>query len=186
MDAPIRAGVARPARERSTTSAVVWCVVLALVSALLLVRLPMFVDVAAAAGQEAADALGDAALAAAATTVGAVSAIALHLLVLMVAAVIATLLERWLGPVALRPARGAGRVRLGVAGLVLAVLVLGQQVAALAMGVAAVPRGWQLWVAAIAVAAVAPLAFPAARRSARDYARSLAAAAATGVLLCLG
>ncbi|WP_026374219.1 hypothetical protein [Agrococcus lahaulensis] len=186
MDAQVEASVARPALERSTTSPVVWCVVLALASALLLVRLPLFVDVAASAGQEAADALGDPALAAAATTVGAVSAIVLHVLVLVVAAVLATLLERWLGPAALRPARGAGRVRLGVAGVVLAVLVLGQQIAALASGLAAVPRGWQLWAAAAAVAASAPLAFPAARRSARDYLRALAAAAATGVLLCLG
>lgn len=186
MDTDVESRAARSALERPTTSPVVWCVVLALATTLLLVRLPVFVEVAAAAGEEAAASLGDPALAAAATTVGAVGAVVLHVLVLVVVAALASLLERWLGPVALRPSRGSGTLRIGVAGLVLAVLVLGQQVAAAVIGVAAVPRGWQLWVAVLVVAALAPLAFPAARRSARTYVRALAAAAATGVLLCLG
>ena len=186
MDTHVESRAVHPALERSTTSPVVWCVVLALATALLLARLPLLVEVAAAAGEEAAESLDDPALAAAATTVGAVGAVMLHVLVLVVVAVLATLLERWLGPVALRPSRASGTLRLGVAGLVLAVLVLGQQGAAVVLGVATVPRGWQLWVAAIAVAVVAPLAFPVARRSARAYLRALTAAAATGVLLCLG
>lgn len=186
MDTEVQARGARPALERSTTSPAAWSVVVALAAALLLVRLPMLVEVAAEAGHEAAESLGDPALAASATTVGAVAAVVLHVLVLVVVAVLATLLERWLGPVALRPSRASAAVRVGVAGLVAAVLVLGQQAAAIAMGVAAVPRGWQLWIAAIAVAVLAPLAFPAARRSARTYLRALGAAAATGALLCLG
>jgi hypothetical protein len=186
MDTHVETRAAGPALERRTTSPVVWAAVLTIATAVLLVRLPMFVEVAAAASSPAADALGDPALAAAATTVGAVGAVVLHVLVLMVVAVLATLLERWLGPVALRPSRGLAAVRVGVAGLVLAVLVLGQQVAAVVIGVAALPRGWPLWTAALAVAVLAPLAFPGARRSRRDYVRALAAGAATGALLCLG
>lgn len=178
----IAAEVPRGRRSARTTALGAWSVVLLLTTALVLVRLPVFIEVASQAVGDEAEALQDPALAEAAITIGAVGGIALHLVMLTVAAAVAALLERWLGPKAI----GRGALRVGVAGAVFTVIVLGQQIAALVLAVAAAPRGWQLYAAALAVALLTPLAFPEARRSLQCYAKAAAASTATGALLCLG
>lgn len=183
-------------RRAATTSPGAWTLVLALAVALLCLRIPRFVAVAETAVAQQAAALGDAALAATAVTIGAVSAIAIHALLLGLGALLATLLERALGPEAIVAraivaraidARSlGGRLRVGVGGLTFAVIVLGLQIAAVALGVAAVERSWPVWLAAAAVALLAPAAFPVARASARAYVRALLASCGTAVLLCAG
>ncbi|MGY3127970.1 hypothetical protein ACVWW9_001469 [Agrococcus sp. UYP33] len=166
------------------TSPGMWAVVIAAAAALLCLRMPAFLAVAEAAVAEQAEALGDPQLAGAATAVGAGAAVAIHLLLLGLGALLAALLERALGPRALRTRRG--RARLGVGGAAFTAIVLGLQVAALAEGVAAVERSWPVWLCAAAVAALVPVAFRDARSSLASYARSLTATGATAVLLCLG
>lgn len=169
-------------------SGLVWLCLIGLALLLLLVRLPLFIEAAVGAlaglDGEGDPALTDPALTEAATTVGAVGAVVLHAVVLAVVAVLASLMERWLGPTAL--GAPAGRLRIGVAGLVFALLALGQQLFAVVLGIAAVQRGWELWVAALAVTLLAPLAFPGARRSAAAYARAALVAGVTGAILCIG
>lgn len=165
----------------TTTSLGGWALVLTAASALLLLRLPSFVAVAEGAVAAQAEALGDPRLAGTAVAVGAGSAVAIHMLLLGVGALLATLLERALGPRAL-----GARLRIGVGGLTFAVIVLGLQVAAVALGLAAVERSWPVWLAAAAVALLAPAAFPAARASASTFAKALLASGGTAVLLCAG
>lgn len=169
------------AKASTTTSLGVWALVLAAATALLVLRLPSFVAVAEGAVAAQADALGDPELAGAAVAVGAVSAVAIHMLLLGLGALLASLLERALGPRAL-----GARLRLGVGGLTFAVIVLGLQVAAVGLGVAAVERSWPVWLAAAAVAMAVPAAFPAARASAPAFAKALLATCGTAVLLCAG
>ncbi len=163
------------------TALVVWALVVAAATALLCLRLPAFVAVAERAVAEQAAALDDRALAGAAVAVGTGTAVALHVLLLGLGALLAALLERAVGPAAL-----GNRLRIGVGGLAFAVIVLGLQVWAVVLGVAAVERSWPLWLAAAAVAVLVPAAFPAARASAIAYARALLATVGTAVLLCAG
>ncbi|MGC5077273.1 hypothetical protein [Agrococcus sp. DT81.2] len=177
----------RPTDRRSAgTSPSAWALVLTVAVALLCLRIPSFVAVAATAVAEQAAALGDADLSAAAVAVGAISAVAIHVLLLGLGALLATLLERALGPGAIAARALGGRFRVGVGGLTFAAIVLGLQVAALALGVAAVERSWPVWLGAAVVALLAPAAFPVARASVRAYARALLASCGTAVLLCAG
>lgn len=182
--------VLRTARSAGTSPGA-WALVLAIATALLSVRIPSFLAVAEAAVAEQASVLGDRDLASMAVAVGAISAVVLHALLLGLGALLATLLERALGPGALSlRARGpdaqGGRLRIGVGGLTFAVIVLGLQLAAVVLGVAAVERSWPVWILAAGVAVLAPWAFPGARSSASAYARALGASAGTAVLLCAG
>ena len=137
----------------------------------------MFVAVAEGALAGEAAALGDPGLAETAVTIGAVSAVVMHVLLLALVAVLAS----FLGPRAL-----GGRLRIGVAGATFAVVVLGQQLAASVLGVASLERSWPVWVAAAAVALLAPAAFPESRASLRSYGTALVATCGVGVLLCVG
>ena len=172
---------ARGARSARSTSVATWGLVLAVAAVLLCMRIPMFVAVAEGALAGEAAALGDPGLAETAVTIGAVSAVVMHVLLLALVAVLATLLERFLGPRAL-----GGRLRIGVAGATFAVVVLGQQLAASVLGVASLERSWPVWVAAAAVALLAPAAFPESRASLRSYGTALVATCGVGVLLCVG
>ena len=174
---PTRAG----SRTPTTTSLGVWALVLAAAAALLCLRLPSFVAVAERAVADQAAALGDQALAGAAVAVGAGTAVAVHVLLLGLGALLAALLERAVGPAAL-----GRRMRIGAGGVAFAVLVLGLQVGAVVLGVAAIERSWPVWLAAAGVALLVPAAFPAARSSAIAYARALLATGGTAVLLCAG
>lgn len=170
-------------RRRRGTSIAVWAGLMGLTLVLLLVRLPLFIETAAEAiGSDGA--LTDPAVTEAATTVGAVGAIVVHVILLGVVAALASLVERRIGPVVL--GSPSGRFRLGVAGLVFALLVLGQQLAALMLSIPAVPRGWQLWVSAAVVALLAPLLFPGARRNGANYGRALVVSGVTAALLSIG
>lgn len=173
---PTRAGPA------ASTSRGVWAVVLAAAAASLCLRVPSFLAVAEDAVAAQSDALGDPQLAGAATVAGAIAAVVIHLLLLGLAALLAALLERAVGPRSVR----VGRVRLGAGGLAFAAIVLGLQAAALIGGVAAVERSWPMWLAAAAVAGLAPAAFADARSSVPAYARALVVTGGTAVLLCLG
>lgn len=177
---------APPRRTLRTTSVAVWAMIIAAALALMLVRLPALIAVAEEAGAAAAEALDDPAIAATATTIGAVGGIALHAAMLVIAALLVSLLERWLGPRAIAPRDGAQRLRIGVAGVVFAATVLGQHVAAVMLGVAAIQRGPLLWGVAAAIAVAAPLLFPAARQTFSTYVRALVVSLGTAVLLCLG
>lgn len=168
-------------KAAAATSLGVWALVLAAATALLCLRMPSFVAVAEQAVAEQADALDDRALAGGAIAVGAVSAVAVHVLLLGLGALVAALLERAVGPRAL-----GRRLRLGAGGLCFSVIVLGQQATAVGLGIAAVERSWPVWLAAGAIALLAPAAFPAARASASAYARALLATGGTAVLLCAG
>lgn len=172
---------ARELRRTAGTSTGTWAIVLGIAVALLALRTPVFIAVAEAALAQQADALDDPALAATAVAVGALGAVGMHALVLGLAAVIAAVLERSLGPVAI-----GGRLRVGVGGLTFAAIVLGLQAAATVLGVAALERSWPMWTAAAAVALVAPAAFAGARSTASAYARALLASCGTAVLLCAG
>ena len=109
-------------RRRRSTSIAVWAGLMGLTLVLLLVRLPLFIETAAEAiGSDGA--LTDPAVTEAATTVGAVGAIVVHVILLGVVAALTSLVERRIGPVVL--GSPSGRFRLGVAGLVFALLVLG-------------------------------------------------------------
>lgn len=179
IDTEDRAGTG--SRAAAATSLGAWAIVLAAATALLCVRLPSFVAVAEQAVAAQAAAIDDRALAGAATAVGAVSAVAVHVLLLGLGALLAALLERAVGLRAL-----GRRLRVGAGGLVFALIVLGQQATAMVLGVAAVERSWPVWLAAAAVALLAPAAFPDARSSASTYARALLATGGTAVLLCAG
>jgi len=176
----------RTDRRAAATSPGAWTLVLAVAIALLCLRIPLFVAVAESAVARQAAALGDPALAGTAVAVGTIAAVAIHVLLLGLGAVLATLLERALGPGSINARALGGRLRVGVGGLTFAVIVLGLQVAAVALGVAAVERSWPVWLAGAAVALLAPAAFPVARASARAYARALLASFGTAVLLCAG
>lgn len=171
----------RTERTARTTSMGIWLLVIALTVALLLLRLPSFIAVAEASLAAETATLDDDALSGAAIAVGASAAVALHALGTLLVAALATVLERIFGPRAL-----GARQRLGVGGAALAVLVLGQQVAAAVLGVASVARGPQLWILGGIVALSTPLAFPAARASLRAYARALVVTGTIGGLLCIG
>lgn len=175
-------------RRQRGTSIAVWAGLMGLTLVLLLVRLPLFIETAAEAiGSDGAltdPAVTDPAVTEAATTVGAVGAIVVHVILLGVVAALASLVERRIGPVVL--GSPSGRFRLGVAGLVFALLVLGQQLAALMLSIPAVPRGWQLWVSAAVVALLAPLLFPGARRNGANYGRALVVSGVTAALLSIG
>ncbi|WP_347754499.1 hypothetical protein [Agrococcus sp. ProA11] len=170
----------RTERAGRTTSIGVWLLVVATAIALLLLRLPRFIAVAEESLAAETAALGDDALSGAAIAVGAAAAIALHAIGIMLVAAVATVLERFLGPQALGTA-----LRLGVGGAALAVIVLGQQVAATVMGVATVARG-PLWIFAVVVALSTPALFPSARAHVRGYARAVVVAGAIGGVLCIG
>lgn len=173
--------VAGRARRARATSAGAWALVLAAAAVLLCMRIPMFVTVAEDALAGEAAALGDPGLAGTAVTIGAVSAVVIHVLMLALVAVLAALLERFLGPRAL-----GGRLRIGVAGATFAVVVLGQQLAASMLGVATIERSWPVWIAVAAVALLAPAAFAESRSSLRSYGTALVASCGVGVLLCVG
>ncbi|MGM1028756.1 MAG: hypothetical protein ACQEWM_02650 [Actinomycetota bacterium] len=175
---PARAAGSRAA---SSTTLGVWAIVLAAASALLLLRLPAFIAVAQHAVAAQADGLDDPALAGTAVVVGAVAAVAIHVLLLALGALLAALLERAFGPRAV-----GGRLRIGVGGLTVTLIVLGLQLGAIVAGVAALERSWPVWLAAGSIALLVPAAFPAARASATAYARALLATVGTAVLLCAG
>lgn len=179
-DTASRAG--RPAG----TSPGTWSLVLAVAIALLCLRIPSFVAVAESAVAARAATLGDPALAGTAVAVGAISAVAIHVLLLGLGALLATLLERALGPGTIGSRALGGRLRVGVGGLTFAAIVLGLQLTAVVLGVAAVERSWPVWGAAAVIALGAPAAFRAARSSTIAYARALLASGGTAVLLCAG
>ncbi|WP_405216159.1 hypothetical protein [Agrococcus sp. Ld7] len=171
----------RPARAARTTSIGIWLLVVALTITLLVIRLPLFVAVAAESLVTETAVLGDEALSGAAITIGAGAAIALHAIGILLIAAVASVLERWFGPRAL-----GSRLRLGAGGAALALIVLGQQIAATATGVAAVERGLPVWILGAVVALSTPLLFPDARSSARGYGRAIIVTGAIGGLLCIG
>lgn len=171
----------RKTRAARTTSTWIWLGVLAVASLLLVARLPLFIAVAEDSLAQASAALDDPAMSSTAIAVGAAAAIALHAVGIALIAALASLLERFLGPRAL-----GGGVRIGVGGLTLTVLVLGQQLAATLGATAAIARGWPLWTAAAVVILAAPLLFPESRGSARSYGSALLVSGAIGGLLCIG
>lgn len=172
---------AQPIARRRTTSAGAWAIILGIAAVLLLLRLPAAIAMAETLLSEQVTELDDPAMAGMAVSMGAVGALALQLFVLVLLAVLASVLERLLGPAAI-----GGRLRVGVAGIVYGALVLGQQAWALASGVVAVGRSWPLWIIALVVAAAAPAAFSAARSSWRAYLRAAVPGIIIGGLLCLG
>lgn len=176
---------ARQVRASRTTSIWFWLAVVVIAVALLVVRLPLFIAVAEASLASAAAELGDPAMSGTAIAVGAGAAVALHAIGIAVVAALAALLERFLGPRALGSGPGR-RLRLGVGGLTLAILVLGQQVAAIVTGAAAVERGLPLWIAAAVVALSTPLLFAESRSALRSYAKALVVSGVIGGLLCIG
>lgn len=168
-------------RVRRTTSIGTWLLAVSIAITLLGLRLPEFIAVAEGALTTATAELGDAQLSGAAIAIGSVTAIALHAIGILLVAAVATVLERFFGP----PAVGS-KLRIGVGGAALATIVLGQQVFAIIMGVAAVERGWPMWLAGAVVAFLTPLLFPAARTGLRHYARALLVTGVIGGLLCIG
>lgn len=171
----------RTERTARTTSIGVWLLVVAGAVALLLIRLPRFIAVAEDSLAAETAMLGDEALSGAAIAVGAAAAVALHAIGILLVAAVATVLERFLGPRAL-----GTRLRLGVGGASLAVIVLGQQIVATLTGVATVERGLPLWIFGAIVALSTPLLFRAARAQLRDYVRAIVVTGTIGGLLCIG
>lgn len=171
----------RTERSARTTSIGIWLLIVASAVALLLLRLPRFIAVAQESLATATDALGDDGLSGAAIAIGAATAVALHAIGILLVAVVATLLERFLGPRAL-----GSKLRVGVGGAALGVIVLGQQIVATATGVAAVERGPLMWITGAIVALSTPLLFPACRARPRGYARAIVVTGVIGGMLCIG
>lgn len=171
----------RTERTARTTSIWLWLLVVALTITLLVIRLPLFIAVAEASLATETDALGDEALSGTAITIGAAAAIALHAIGILLVAAVATVLERFLGPRAL-----GSKLRLGVGGATLAIIVLAQQIVAIATGVAAMERGLPVWILGAVVALCTPLLFPDSRSSARGYGRAIIVTGTIGALLCIG
>ncbi|MCH1884194.1 hypothetical protein [Agrococcus sp. ARC_14] len=171
----------RTERRARTTSIGTWLLVVVVAIALLVIRLPQFIAVAEGSLADATATLGDEALSDAAIVIGSATAIALHAIGILLVAAAATVLERFFGPRAL-----GARLRVGVGGAALAILMLGQQAIATVSGVAAVERGWPMWLAGAIVALSTPLLFPAARAGLRPYARALLVTGVIGGLLCIG
>lgn len=171
----------RTERTARSTSGGTWLLVVALAIALVVIRMPLFIAVAEESLAAETAALGDEGLSGAAIAIGAGAAIALHAIGILLVAAVATVLERFFGPRAL-----GTRLRLGVGGAALVIIVLGLQIVATATGVAAVERGLPVWLFGALVALSTPLLFPAARGSLRDYARAIIVTGTIGALLCIG
>ncbi|WP_430591455.1 hypothetical protein [Humidisolicoccus flavus] len=170
-----------PVKRTRPTSIWVWLVVIALVLALMLVRMSLFIEAARAQSSDLVSELGDPALADSALTLGAAVSIGVAIGVLALFALIISLVESRLTP----PPRPEVTFRIGPAGLTFTVLLLAQHISAVALHVPSVSRTWPVFLFATFVAFLSPLVFPSTRSNIPTYLKALGATVLTGALLCL-
>ncbi|MFC7432306.1 MULTISPECIES: hypothetical protein [unclassified Agrococcus] len=166
---------------RRGTSVAAWAAILAVVAALIVARLPQLELLVTERTSALLVDLGDPELGAASVRVGAITALVLFVVVSIAIAVAVGLLERWLGPAAHAPRPW---LRIGVGGAVVAIVGIGLQLAAVVLSLPSVAKSLPVLLVIVAVGAVAPLAFPAARGRAA-YVRAAGVGVVAGVLLWL-